>query len=196
VGGDFYDWQRLPEGLVLTMADVMGKGTAAAILAATTRSVLHAQPSLEDVAGTLAATERAMDADLLNAGAFVTMFRAYVDASDGSVSYTDAGHGLSLIVRPDGTSRRLPATGLPLGMLPGPTRVSARARLEPGDLLVTFSDGVLDALGGSISDLDQVRRAVRGTDTAEEAADAVLSLVDDARLADDDLTVLTLLRAA
>jgi PAS domain-containing protein len=196
VGGDFYDWQRLPEGLVLTMADVMGKGTAAAILAATTRSVLHAQPSLRDVAGTLAATERTMDADLVNAGAFVTMFRAYVDASDGSVSYTDAGHGLSLIVRPDGTSRRLPATGLPLGMLPGPARVSARAQLEPGDLLVTFSDGVLDALGGSISDLDQVRRAVRGTDTAEEAADAVLSLVDDARLADDDLTVLTLLRAA
>lgn len=196
VGGDFYDWQRLPEGLVLTMADVMGKGTAAAILAATTRSVLHAQPSLRDVAGTLAATERTMDADLVNAGAFVTMFRAYVDASDGSVSYTDAGHGLSLIVRPDGTGRRLPATGLPLGMLPGPARVSARAQLDPGDLLVTFSDGVLDALGGSISDLDQVRRAVRGTDTAEEAADAVLSLVDDARLADDDLTVLTLLRAA
>jgi PAS domain-containing protein len=196
VGGDFYDWERLPEGLVLTMADVMGKGPAAAILAATTRSVLHAQPSLHDVAGTLAATERTMDADLVNAGAFVTMFRAYVDASDGSVSYTDAGHGLSLIVRPDGSGRRLSATGLPLGMLPGPARVSARARLEPGDLLVTFSDGVLDALGGSISDLDQVRRAVHGSGTAQEAADAVLALVDDTQQADDDLTVLTLLRAA
>jgi PAS domain-containing protein len=196
VGGDFYDWQRLPEGLVLTMADVMGKGPAAAILAATTRSVLHAQLSLHDVAGTLAATERAMDADLVNAGAFVTMFRAYVDASDGSVSYTDAGHGLSLIIGADGSSRRLSATGLPLGMLPGPARVSARAQLDPGDLLVTFSDGVLDALGGSIGDLDQVRRVVRGTGTAEEAADAVLSLVDDIRQADDDLTVLALRRAA
>lgn len=196
VGGDFYDWQQLPEGLVLTMADVMGKGPAAAILAATTRSVLHAQPGLRDVAGTLAATERAMDADLVNAGAFVTMFRAYVDASDGRVQYTDAGHGLSLIIGADGSSRRLSATGLPLGMLPGPARVSAQDRLEPGDVLVTFSDGVLDALGGSIGDLDQVRRAVRGTTSAEEAADAVLSLVDDVRQADDDLTVLTLRRAA
>jgi PAS domain-containing protein len=196
VGGDFYDWQSLPDGLVLTLADVMGKGTAAAILAATTRSVLHAQPSLHDVAGTLAATERAMDADLVNAGAFVTMFRAYVDVADGSVSYTDAGHGLSLIVGADGSARRLSATGLPLGIAPGPARTSAQARLRPGDLLVTFSDGVLDALGGSLQDLDQVRRVVRGTRSAEEAADAVLSLVRDTRQPEDDLTVVTLLRAA
>ena len=195
VGGDFYDWQPVADGLVLTLADVMGKGPAAAILAATTRSVLHAQRTLRDVAGTLAATERAMTADLANAGAFVTMFRAYVDAADGQVSYTDAGHGLSLIVGQDGSARRLSATGLPLGIAPGPERVSARARLAPGELLVTFSDGVLDALGGSLDDLDQVGRAVRGTRTAEQAADAVLSLVDP-RHPEDDLTVVALRRAA
>ncbi len=195
VGGDFYDWQAVPDGLVLTLADVMGKGPAAAILAATTRSVLHAQPALHDVAGTLAATERAMTADLANAGAFVTIFRAHVDAADGQVSYTDAGHGLSLIVGADGATRRLSATGLPLGIDPGPERVTARARIAPGELLVTFSDGVLDALGGSLGDLDQVGRAVRGTRTAEQAADAVLSLVDPRR-PDDDLTVVALRRAA
>jgi PAS domain-containing protein len=196
VGGDFYDWQRLPDGLVVTLADVMGKGPAAAILAATTRSVLHAQPRLHDVAGTLAATERAMDADLVNAGAFVTMFRAYVDVADGSVSYTDAGHGLTFIVAADGSARRLSATGLPLGIAPGPARTSAQAQLAPGDLLVTFSDGVLDAIGGSMADLDQIGRAVRGSASAEEAADAVLALVGDAQHPDDDLTVVTLLRAA
>lgn len=195
VGGDFYDWQQVADGLVLTLADVMGKGPAAAILAATTRSVLHAQGELHDVAGTLDATERAMTADLANAGAFVTMFRAYVDAADGQVSYTDAGHGLSLIVGEDGSTRRLSATGLPLGIAPGPDRVTARARLGPGELLVTFSDGVLDALGGSLGDLDQVGRVVRGTRTAEQAADAVLSLVDP-RHPEDDLTVVTLRRAA
>lgn len=195
VGGDFYDWQPVADGLVLTLADVMGKGPGAAILAATTRSVLHAQAELHDVAGTLAATERAMTADLANAGAFVTMFRAYVDAADGRVSYTDAGHGLSLIVGEDGATRRLSATGLPLGIAPGPDRVTARARLAPGELLVTFSDGVLDALGGSLGDLDQVAHAVRGTRTAEQAAEAVLSLVDP-RHPEDDLTVVALRRAA
>lgn len=197
VGGDFYDWERPPGGgLVLTLADVMGKGPAAAILAATTRSVLQAQPRLDDVAGTLTATEQALDADLANAGAFVTVFRAYVDAAEGRVSYTDAGHGLTLIVGADGTTRRLGATGLPLGVAPGTQRTSAHADLAPGDLLVTFSDGVLDALGGSIEDLDQVQRAVRGTRTAEDAADAVLALVGDVQHADDDLTVVALLRAA
>jgi len=194
VGGDFYDWQRVPDGLVVTLADVMGKGPAAAILAATTRSVLHAQPGLRDVAGTLAATERAMDDDLVNAGAFVTVFRAYVDVADGGVSYADAGHGLSFVVGPDGGARRLPATGLPLGIAPGTARTSAQTRLAPGDLLVTFSDGVLDAIGGSMADLDQVGRAVRGSGSAEEAADAVLALAGDARHPDDDLTVVTLLR--
>jgi PAS domain-containing protein len=196
VGGDFYDWELVPDGLVLTLADVMGKGPAAAILAATTRSVLHAQLSLHDVAGTLSATELAMDADLVNAGAFVTMFRAFVDASDGSIQYTDAGHGLSLIIGQDGTSRRLGATGLPLGIAAGPARTSARERLAPGDLLVTFSDGVLDALGGSMRDLDRVQDAIRATDTADEAAQAVVSLVQDTRHLDDDLTVVALRRAA
>lgn len=196
VGGDFYDWQRVPDGLVITLADVMGKGPAAAILAATTRSVLHAQPGLHDVAGTLAATERAMDADLVNAGAFVTMFRAYVDVADGAVSYTDAGHGLSFVVAADGSARRLAATGLPLGISSGTARTSAQTRLGPGDLLVTFSDGVLDAIGGSLSDLDQVGRAVRGAGTAQEAADAVLALAGDPEHPEDDLTVVALLRTA
>jgi len=194
VGGDFYDWVQVGGGLVLTLADVMGKGPAAAILAATTRSVLHAQDAPHDVAGTLAATERAMTRDLTNAGAFVTMFRAYVDAADGAVSYADAGHGLSLLVAADGTVRRLPATGLPLGLAFGPARTSARARLDPGDVLVTFSDGVLDAIGGAMDDLEVVGHAVRGTRTAEAAADAVLALVDP-RHPEDDLTVVALRRA-
>lgn len=196
VGGDFYDWQRLPDGLVLTLADVMGKGTAAAILAATTRSVLRAQVGLRDVAGTLDAAERAMDVDLANAGAFVTMFRAYVDVVDGTVLYTDAGHGLSLIVGPDGSARRLGATGLPLGVAPGSARTSAWARLRPGDVLVTFSDGVLDALGGALDDLDRVGEAVHGAGSADDAAQAVLALVRDSHVVDDDLTVVALRRAA
>lgn len=197
VGGDFYDWERPPGGgLVLTLADVMGKGPAAAILAATTRSVLQAQPRLDDVAATLTATEEAMDADLANVGAFVTVFRAYVDTEAGRLSYADAGHGLTLVVGADGHARRLAATGLPLGVARGTARTSGHVDLVPGDLLVTFSDGVLDALGGSLDDLELVGRAVQGARTAEEAADAVLALLGEERQADDDLTVVTLLRAA
>ena len=194
VGGDFYDWERVGGGLVITLADVMGKGPGAAILAATTRSLLRAQPAPEDVAGTLSGAERALDADLVNAGAFVTMFRGFLDPSTGDLTYADAGHGLSLVVRPDGSLRRLPATGLPLGIAAGPDRVGARVRMLPGDVLVTFSDGLLDVLGGSIGDLERVRDVVRGTATADGAAAAVLALAGDAEDAEDDLTVLVLRR--
>jgi PAS domain-containing protein len=196
VSGDFYDWEPVPGGVVVTLADVMGKGPGAAILAATTRSVLHAREPGPDVVATLSATERAMEQDLENAGAFVTMFRAHLDAGSGALTYADAGHGLTMILRADGSTLRLTANGLPLGITLGPARRSSAAHLAPGDLLLTFSDGVLDAVGGSVDDLTRVVHAAGATRSAEGAVDSVLELVEDAGSAPDDLTVVAVLRGA
>jgi PAS domain-containing protein len=196
VGGDFYDWQHVWGGLVVTLADVMGKGTGAAILAATTRAVLRAHGAEHDVAATLVAAEDAMAADLAGSGAFVTVFRMRVESATGTVTYADAGHGLTLVVRGDGTSDRLVALGLPLGVVPGEARTSATTHLEPGDAIVTFSDAVLDAIGGSVDDLGQVEAAVRGATDADGAAHAVLTLVTGAGEQLDDLTVVVVRRTA
>ncbi len=196
VGGDFYDWQVVPGGVVVTLADVMGKGPGAAILAATTRSVLHVPEVGPDVLATLTATERAMEEDLENAGAFVTMFRVHLDARSGALTYADAGHGLTLILHADGSSQRLTATGLPLGIAFGVPRTSSAAQLDPGDLMLTFSDGVLDAVGGSVGDLTRVVHAAGTARTADEAVATVLALVEGAGPQPDDLTVVALLRDA
>jgi PAS domain-containing protein len=193
VGGDLYDWQLVPGGLVITLADVMGKGAGAAILAATIRSVLHANEG-PDVAASMVAAEHALKDDLANAGAFVTMLRAHVDCATGRLTYADAGHGLTLVISEDGSTRRLPANGLPLGIVAGADRRAATDYLAPGDLLLTFSDGILDTLGGSISDLMQVEHAVRGAPSAEVALDRLLGLVGDSGPWPDDLTVIALLR--
>lgn len=193
VGGDFYDWLEVPGGLVLTLADVMGKGTAAAILAATTRAVLRAHPG-PDVADTVRRTERLMTDDLVNAGSFVTLFRAHLDAATGDVGYVDAGHGLSLLVRRDGGAVRLESHGVPLGLGPDGPRDVRVVTLNPGDVLVTFSDAVLDALGGSVRNLVAVEDAVRGASTARHAVEAVLELVGTSDAPSDDLTVIALLR--
>jgi phosphoserine phosphatase RsbU/P len=195
VSGDFYDWEPVPGGVVVTLADVMGKGPGAAILAATTRSVLHAHEPGPDVVATLSATERAMEQDLENAGAFVTMFRAHLDAGSGALTYADAGHGLTMILRADGSSLRLTANGLPLGIALGAERWASAEHLAPGDLLLTFSDGVLDAVGGSVDDLHRVVHAAGASRSAESAVDSVLELVEDAGEAPDDLTVVAVLRA-
>lgn len=194
VGGDFYDWQPVFGGLVVTLADVMGKGTGAAILAATSRSVLRSFGPERDVAAALVAAEEAMEADLAGAGAFVTVFHARVDIVTGTVTYADAGHGLSLVVRADGGSERLPALGLPLGVAPGTPRRTGTAHLDSGDLLLMFSDAVLDAIGGTVADLGRVEAAVRGAVSADAAAQAVLTLVADAGEQLDDLTVVAVRR--
>ncbi|AEI11459.1 SpoIIE family protein phosphatase [Cellulomonas gilvus] len=195
VGGDFYDWQLADDGVVVTLADVMGKGVGAAILAATMRSVLHTdagEPA--DVVTSVVSAERALSADLASTGAFVTAFRAHLTPGTGVLAYADAGHGLTLVVRPDGTGVRLPATGMPLGVDPDAARTAGTVRLGPGDLLLTFSDGILDAIGGAISDLDRIRAAVRATRTAQEAVDAVVALAAQAGQQPDDLTVVALRR--
>jgi PAS domain-containing protein len=194
VGGDFYDWQADGAGLVVTLADVMGKGPAAAILAASTRATLLAHAHEADVAGTLAATEDAMADDLANAAAFVTAFRAHLDPESGLVTYADAGHGLSFLVRADGTHEHLRALGPPLGVGFGTPRRVATVRMAPGDVLLIFSDGVLDAAGGSVADLRRHEPAVRRAGSAREAADAVVALAAAAGPQEDDLTVLAVRR--
>ncbi|MFP3714501.1 SpoIIE family protein phosphatase [Puerhibacterium sp. TATVAM-FAB25] len=194
VGGDFYDWQADGGGLVVTLADVMGKGPAAAILAASTRATLQAHARGADVAGTLAGTEDAMADDLVNAAAFVTAFRAHLDPASGLVTYGDAGHGLSFLLRADGTAERLLALGPPLGVGFGSAREAATVHVGPGDVLLIFSDGVLDAAGGSVDSLRRFEPALRGAGSAREAADAVVALAAAAGPQEDDLTVIALRR--
>jgi serine phosphatase RsbU (regulator of sigma subunit) len=193
VGGDFYDWYELEDGLVLTVADVMGKGPGAAILAATTRSLLRAHGGDEDVLRPLVQTDQSMTRDLESISAFVTVFRASVRASTGALTYADAGHGLAAVVTVDGAVRRLDSEGLPLGVDPGVARGTRTERLERGDSLIVVSDGVLDALGGSMRDLDELWGASSHAQSAAEAVEMVVRLATEREL-EDDVTVLVLRR--
>ncbi|MCF4121095.1 SpoIIE family protein phosphatase [Antribacter sp. KLBMP9083] len=194
VGGDFYDWQEVAGGVVVTLADVMGKGTGAAILAATTRSVLRSQQEDDDVVATVIAAERALSEDLANSGAFVTIVRTRLHASSGRLTHADAGHGLSFLIRADGTTDRLVATGLPLGIAVDVPRTARHAVLAPGDVLLILSDGVLDAAGGSIADLRPLEPVVRSATSATEVVERVLKAVAAQGTQEDDLTVVALRR--
>jgi PAS domain-containing protein len=193
VGGDFYDWHGVDDGVVLTLADVMGKGPGAAILAATTRSLLRAHGGDADVVRPLVATERGMGRDLENINAFVTVFRAHVHAPTGTVTYSDAGHGLSAIATPGGEVRRLRANGFPLGVAPDEPRWSETERISLGDVLIVVSDGVLDALGGDAEHLEPVWKAAARASSAAAAVEAIVALVSGQEL-EDDVTVLALRR--
>lgn len=194
VGGDFYDWYRTPEGLHLTFADAMGKGIGAALIAATVRAVMRSTGQRQDLDAAFASASTTIAADLDSSNSFVTLFHARLDAASGVVSYVDAGHGLALHIKADGSSSRLVTGGPPVGAWPGQEWDAHQVSLEPGDSLAVVSDGLLDVY----PDVDVLTAVVAGTvsasASAQAACDAVLELASG-REVSDDATVVVLKRA-
>ncbi len=86
VSGDFFDWQRTAEGLVVTLADVMGKGVGAAMIAATVRAALRVASTSLDPGRTLAVVDRTVESDLDANDAFVTLLHLRLDARSGDIA--------------------------------------------------------------------------------------------------------------
>jgi sigma-B regulation protein RsbU (phosphoserine phosphatase) len=203
VGGDFYDHYRLREGLVITVADVMGKGLGAAILSSAVRSSLRGvgrvldrfgrRPvSVLDTGMVLTVGAEHLADDFEHTGTFVTSFVAAVEFSTGQVDYADAGHGLAAIRRADGEVEPLHGGGPPLGIFPATTWTSETAQLDPGDMLVVCSDGLLDLLDEQ-SDPAALCRFVAAHTTPEALVAAARALTEsDPPL--DDVTVVAVRR--
>ena len=192
IGGDFYDWYPTDGGVTFTLADVMGKGMGAAIIAATVRAVLRSGRQFGiSTAVQMAAT--ALEDDLESTGSFVTMLHGHLDGASGDVHYIDAGHGLSLVVRADGTTQRLSSDGLPLGIDADSSWAIQCIRLEPGDILVSLSDGVLDIFDGSLASLDEVEAIVRRSPSSQAIVDTLVALATGQQVG-DDFTVLAVRR--
>ncbi|WP_158868434.1 PP2C family protein-serine/threonine phosphatase [Leifsonia sp. AG29] len=191
VSGDFYDWYDMGDDFCVTVADVMGKGMAAAMVAASVRTALRGAMSVSDVGGAVDAASFVVEDDLDQLSTFVTLFHARVGV-DGSVRFVDAGHGLALIVRAAGRFDRLDATSMPLGIPGGEPRETGQAHLAPGDALVCFSDGILDALGGDRA-LPRLEAIVRSSATAAGAVSRIVSAAR-AGLPIDDMTAVVVRR--
>lgn len=188
VGGDFYDWFPTSTGAAFTLGDVMGKGVGAGMIAAVVRSVLRAttRPGSPAEAVERAAVGVDTGGDGSVPEQFTTCFHVHVD-TDGGVRWVDAGHGLAMIVRGDGGLDWLRGTDLPIGV--GTSWTTHETTLQPGDVLVTVSDGVLDLFGDALDALDQLAACVLAHPDPD---DLVAHVERRGRAAhpDDDVTVL------
>ena len=193
VGGDFFDWHLVEGGLAVTVADVMGKGVGAAIIAATVRAVLRAARPTMSVDEAVAMASQILDEDLGGTDSFATVFHARVEQATGQIQYIDAGHGLTLIVRSDGTFERLAHLDLPLGAQLGEGWTRHEAILNPGDTLISFSDGVLDLFDGGFGSFDSVAALVTRSASAADAISILTSLAE-ADPNTDDVVVLAVRR--
>lgn len=188
VGGDFYDWFPTPGGAAFTLGDVMGKGVGAGMIAAAVRSLIRSTVDESDpaVAVRRAATGLATGTSDLTSGQFTTCFHVRVDR-DGHARWVDAGHGLTVLRSADGTVRSLRSAHLPIGV--GTAWTAEDTFLEPGDVIVSVSDGVLDLFGGDLDSLDRFEAWVAERDHPQQLVDGIAEL---AHAGDhpDDVTVL------
>jgi serine phosphatase RsbU (regulator of sigma subunit)/anti-sigma regulatory factor (Ser/Thr protein kinase) len=145
VGGDFYDFFPLPDGrLVITIGDVTDKGVPAALVMATTRSILRGSARrLFSPSAALVRTNELLHPEIPQ-NMFVTCLYAILDPATGRLQYANAGHDLPYL-RHNGEACELRATGMPLGLMPGMQYDEKEIILEPGDSLLLYSDGLVEA---------------------------------------------------
>jgi phosphoserine phosphatase RsbU/P len=146
VGGDFYDVLTLPDGrIIVTLGDVSGKGSPAALLMALLLAMFRTLVDEGLEAAALAARLNVQICRHSPASRFITLFFAACDPATGRTVYVNAGHLPALLRRRDGTVERLTAGGIALGMFDASTYEAAETTIEPGDTLVLYSDGVTEA---------------------------------------------------
>jgi serine phosphatase RsbU (regulator of sigma subunit) len=198
VGGDFYDVLPLPDGrLLVALGDVAGKGSPAALLMALLLAMLR---TLVDEGLEPAPLIERLNVQIARhapPSRFITLLFVIIDPATGVVTSVNAGHLPALIQRTDGRVDLLDEGGIALGMFDGSTYTAQTAHLEPGDLLVLYSDGITEAEDprGTPFDEDGLRSLVSAharsplPDIGKAIFAAVGRHAQDVRFA-DDLTIL------
>ena len=202
VGGDFYDVLPRPDGrVIITLGDVAGKGSPAALLMALLLAVLRTLVDEELEPEPLMQRLNLQICRHSPASRFITLFYAAYNPSTGRLAYVNAGQTPPLLRRADGTYQRLESTGVALGMFEGSTFGAEQTALAPGDMLVLYSDGITEAEDpdgqpfeeAGLERVVNTYSAFTAADMAMETVRAVEHHAHASRFA-DDLTIVILKR--
>lgn len=201
VGGDYLDVHDLGDGKVLLIvADATGKGMPASLLMATVHaSQLALRPLNLPVQELVAHLNRVVCLST-SSSTFVTLFAAVYDTRSGHFVYSNAGHNPALLLRKSGEVEWLSDGGLLLGVMQGMPYEASEGYLEPGDLVVFYTDGVTEAPRGDDEEFGEERLLQTVADVRDAPASEVLSTLVEAVKAfsgpntppADDLTLIVL----
>ena len=230
VSGDFFDAFRIGDDgqVMLVVGDVCDKGVGAALFMALFRSLIRAvgdpltggaerivggrrslvqAAARTDSGGALLSRVAGFTNDYIarvhgEANMFATAFLAIADPATGALDYVNAGHDPALLATRDGRVSELKGTGPALGLLPELGFASGSVVLDPGDTVVIYTDGIVEARNrhGGIFGVERLVLALE--DPAASAADVTRRLLDDLQaFADgtdqaDDVTILVVRRPA
>ncbi len=202
VSGDLFDYLPVSDCCIgIAIADSSGHGLPAALLA---RDVITALRTAAGQGAGVAAIVSRVNGVMQHAvlsGTFVTLFYGHLSA-DGTLEYCNAGHEPPLLVRRN-TIEQLDSGGTVLGPIPSARYDSGTVRLEAGDLLVLYTDGIAERANrsGDFYGSDRIARVVeigRGQ-SAQQVADSIMADADafaEGVAAKDDMTVVVVRRDA
>ncbi|WP_102407853.1 PP2C family protein-serine/threonine phosphatase [Parabacteroides bouchesdurhonensis] len=201
VGGDFYDFFLIDENhLGFTIADVSDKGIPAAIFMAISRTVIRATALRQlSPATVLEQSNELLCKESVN-NMFVTVFYAILNIYTGEVSFCNGGHNRPVYIRQDGEVSMLPLTGsMALGVMADAVYQEKTIRLNPGDSLFLYTDGISEAMdkhdnpygNDRLMDVCRSMKKMSSKEMVEIMTNSVCEFVDGA-LQSDDMTMLAI----
>jgi phosphoserine phosphatase RsbU/P len=197
IGGDYYDFIRLHNSrMLIALGDVSGKGTAAALLMSSLHAAIHAQVAARSPLPEIVRSVNQYLSDNTPTNRFVTLFIAELNPLDGTLRYINAGHNPPLIGRTDGAVEQLASGGFPLGIMPLAEYEIGETRLNAGEALVIYSDGVSEAanLKGEEFGMERLSQVIRKNLAASasglrDKVESSLSSFTQTAPAGDDITL-------
>jgi sigma-B regulation protein RsbU (phosphoserine phosphatase) len=164
VSGDYYDWVRIYDDQIgIVIADVSGKGVPAALLMAFLRASLRAATHIGYAPHISMSKVNYLLWESIERNQFVTSFYGTLDASNRTLAYSNAGHNPPLLMEANGKAHFEERGGVPLGMFRDSRYYEYYLTLEPGQVLVLYTDGATEAMNpaGEEYDRDRLVEAVR-----------------------------------
>jgi len=188
LGGDCYDFMPLTnDRLALVVGDASGKGVAAALMIASVQSSLrtaalftgNSLPTLLKIVNLQAYASSLVDR-------YATVFYGVFDGATRRLRYVNAGHTPPIVLRRNGSIDTLETGGAPVGMFPDSSYEEGAVQLDPGDVVITYTDGVTEAANQSGEEWGVQRLlkataawALLGTVNAEHLVRSIFNSMDD-----------------
>ncbi|MFW5709955.1 MAG: SpoIIE family protein phosphatase [Bacteroidota bacterium] len=170
VGGDFYDYFPFEgDKFGILVADISGKGIPAALFMGTARNVIRAESRMSIQPGNLLAHSNRYICEDSEYGMFVTVFYMLVDSHNNLITYGNAGHNDQILLRPANMEVvRLNAAGPAMGINPDALFEEKAIFFNEGDIILLFTDGVLEYLGEGDIDIGEARLISMAFDAVEQ----------------------------
>jgi serine phosphatase RsbU (regulator of sigma subunit) len=203
-GGDYFDILTLPDQSILCiLADVMGKGLSAALLATMLRTNLYAivASNITDPGEIIARINRLMGRDLIKLEMFITMVCAWIPADRSEIRHASAGHHSLILQKENGKISEINGTGIPVGVFRENSYTTESMSFAPGERILFYTDGITESTGDNdaMFELPRVQNCLERTrhlssrETVNTLLDEVASFSGE-RPPSDDRTILLVSR--